>query len=333
MPQKIILGYYEIMAQETKLLNVYLAVGEDLLKRRRVLERLRKRLEDFGDISFNHDEFDGETAAGETIVSACNTLPFASEIRLVEVTNVDKLKKTDAEKLVGYLTSPCPSTILILSGDRLAKNTRLYKAVAGFGKTAIIDCAPMKRADLTVALRSMAVSHGFTITPNACEKLVELVGENTVHLDAELKKLGLAHQGNDPVTEHEVSSLVARVAEAKPWDFVDAFASRNTARCFHLIPLLKSTSPYALLAQCQTRIRELLCTKSLERNGSIGALAQTLNLQPWRVRNHRTWARNFTEEELVAALVSSRDAEKHMKSGQDPDRVFADWFSSVTIRH
>ena len=320
------------MAQEQKLLNVYLAIGEDLLKRRRVIERLRKRLETYGDISFNHDEFDGENASGDAVVAACNTLPFASEIRLVELSNVDRLKKADTEKLISYLESPCTSTILILSGDRLAKNSRLYKAVAAFGKTAIIDCAPMKRADLVVALRSMAVSHGFTITPNACEKLVQLVGENTVRLDVELKKLGLAHQGNDPVSEHEVASLVAQTAEAKPWDFVDAFASRNTARCFHLLPLLQSTSPYSLMAQCQTRIRELMCTKALEKNGRIGQLAQTLNLQPWRVRNHPSWARNFTDQELVSALVSSRDAEKLMKSGGDPERVFADWVCAVTHR-
>ena len=320
------------MTQETKLLNVYLAVGEDLLKRRRVVERLRKRLETYGDVSFNRDEFDGDTASGDAIVSACNTLPFASEIRLVEVSNVDRLKKADAEKLTAYLSSPCTSTILILTGDRLAKNTRLYKAIAAFGKNAVIDCTPMKRSDLAVALRSMAVSHGFTITPNACEKLISLVGEDTVRLDTELKKLGLAHQGNDPVSEHEVASLVAQTAEAKPWDFVDAFASRNTARCFHLLKLLQSASPYSLMAQCQTRIRELLCTKSLERSGNLAHLAQALNLQPWRVRNHPSWARNFTESELVHALISSRDAERQMKSGADPSRALIDWVSSVTIR-
>lgn len=314
------------------LLNVYLAVGEDALKRQRVIERLRKRLESYGDISFNNDVFESETASGAAIVSACNTLPFASEVRLVEVRDVAKLKKADAEELAKYLASPCESTILMLSGDKLAKNTKLYKAIAKFGDKAIIDCAPMRRADLVKSLRSMSVSHGFTMTPAACEKLVDLVGEDTVRIDTELKKLALAHNGNDPVTDSEVASLVAQTAEAKPWDFVDAFSARNTARCFHLLPLLESSSPYSLMAQCQTRIRELLCAQALDRRGQARDLPSVLKMPPWRVKNHLRWARGFTERELVNALSTSRDAEKRMKSGADPKLEFTDWFCSVTVR-
>ena len=45
------------MAQQktSKLLPVYLAVGEDTLKRRTVIERLRKRIEQQGSLEFNHD--------------------------------------------------------------------------------------------------------------------------------------------------------------------------------------------------------------------------------------------------------------------------------------
>ncbi|HIT51606.1 MAG TPA: DNA polymerase III subunit delta, partial [Candidatus Aveggerthella excrementigallinarum] len=78
-------------AQKTDtLLPVYLVVGEDELKRRTVLDRLRKRLERRGDIAFNSDEFDGAVATGEAVVAACNTVPFASDVRLVQVDAADK---------------------------------------------------------------------------------------------------------------------------------------------------------------------------------------------------------------------------------------------------
>lgn len=69
-------------------------------------------------------------------------------MRLVEVRAADKLKKADAEQLVSYLGSPNGSTVLALVAEKLAKNTRLYKAVAAAGKTAVIDCAPLKRYEL-----------------------------------------------------------------------------------------------------------------------------------------------------------------------------------------
>ena len=315
------------MADEktTALLAAYLVVGEDELKRRTVLGRLRARAAEAGELEFNHDEFDGEKASGEAIVGACNTLPFASELRLVEVTAADKLAKADSEALVDYLAQPCRTTVLALSATKLAKNTRLYKAVAALGKQAVIECAPMKKFELVKALRSMAVGHGFTITSSAAEKLVELVGEDTVALDSELRKLALAHGGNDAVTDREVEALVARTAEAKPWELVDAFAARNARRCAVLLPLLGSSSPYALIGMCTTRLRELACAKSLAARGEAGRLAEELKVPAWRVKNHATWASKFTEAELRRAFSTARDCERAMKSGTDPDAAFQDW--------
>ena len=69
------------------------------------------------------------------------------------------------------------------------------------------------------------------MTDSAAKLLVELVGEDTVHLDAELKKIALAHAGAQPVAPEEVSALVTRTSQAKPWDFTTPFTQRNVAEC------------------------------------------------------------------------------------------------------
>ena len=315
-----------------KLLPAYLAVGEDALKRRTVLERLRKRVGELGDLEFNHDEFDAERASGSDIAVACNTLPFASELRLVEVSRAEKLGKNDSDVICAYLAAPCESTVLVLSAEKLAKNTKLYKAFAAIGASAVIDCAPMKRYELVRALRSMAVGHGITITESAAETLVSYVGEDTIRLDTELRKLALAHSGSNPVSEREVASLVARTNEAKPWEFVDAFSARNAKECLRLLPLLGSTSPYALIGMCTNRLRELACAKSLDSRGQGRLLAETLKVPAWRVKNHVAWSRGFSERELVRAFIAARECERAMKSGTDPDSAFRDWFLGVVCR-
>lgn len=312
-----------------KLLPAYLAVGEDALKRRTVLERLRKRVAEYGDLEFNHDEFDGDRASGSDIAVACNTLPFASEIRLVEVARAEKLGKQDADVVCAYLAAPNESTVLVLSAEKLAKKTRLYKAVAAIGKTAVIDCAPMKRYELVRALRSMAVGHGITMTESAAEMLVSYVGEDTVRLDSELRKLALAHTGSDPVTQREVEGLVARTSEAKPWELVDAFSARDAKACLRLLSLLTSASPYALIGMCTNRLRELACAKSLDARGEGGQLAATLGVPAWRVKNHLAWARGYSEGELKKAFATARDCERAMKSGTDAQDAFRDWLFST----
>lgn len=322
------------MADSAKkpLLPAYLIVGEDALKQRTVLERLRARVASIGDISFNHDRFDGESASGDDIVAACNTLPFASEVRLVEVNNAEKLRKASADALADYLAAPSDTTVLAVSAVKLAKNSRLYKAIAAVGKQSIIDCTPRKAKDLDAFVRSMAVGHGYAITPSAAHVLVMLVGDDTVRLDSELRKLGLAHKGTDPITEHEVRSLVARTAEVKPWDFTNAFSARDIRACLDCIPHLENNSPYMLIGRCVTQIRELICAKSLDARGEGSRIAEELGGPAWRYKNHLRWARGFAPGELEHAIVTARDCERAMKSGTDPSLAFEQWLVATLAK-
>lgn len=315
--------------------TAFLINGEDALAREKFLVRLRERAAAYGDIDFNCDAFDGETALGGEIVDACNTVPFASEIRLVIVQNADRLKKADAEELVSYLKSPCESTVLALVAEKLAKNTRLYKAAAASGPKAVIDCSPVKSWELPKKVREMATGHGITLTPSAASLLVELVGENTVHLDAELKKLALSHTAKQSIGDAEIRALVMRSAEAKPWDFTAAFAERDLAAALKILSRLDSSSPYSLLGMTVTRVRELISYHALARRGqsSAKAFAAAMKMPEWKVKNHPAWAKKWSAAELRAALSSARDTERAMKSQSDADVLFRDWVIRTMAGH
>lgn len=313
--------------KDTTLLPAYLVNGEDHLKRERVLKRLKMRLEKEGDLSFNHDTFEGASASGEEIASACRVVPFASEKRLVAVNLADKLAKKSQAELVDYLKAPCESTVLVLVADKLAKNTALYKAVAGFGKSAVIECVPPKKKDLVNQVRDMAPSHGVTMTQGAAAALVELVGEDTVHLDAELEKLSLMQRSGDVIEEGQVRDAVARVSEVKPWEFVDAFAARALPECVRMLRLMPSASPYALLRQCVGRVRELMCAQVMLASGgnAVALVSEALKMPDWKVRGYVSCARNFTAAELRRALETSLETERKMKGGSVPEAAFLDW--------
>lgn len=320
----------ETKAQKNNaLLPAYLIAGADELKKERVMARLRKRIETMGDLSFNSEQFSGQTATGEEIVTACNTLPFACEVRLVQVEEVDKLKKADLTILLNYLENPCETTVLALIATTITKNSKLYKTITKIDKKAFIDCAPFARKDLGGAVRSMAVNHGVVFTDAASAALIDLVGTNTVALDGNIKKIALAHRGSDPVGEGEVYALVARTSSIKPWEFVNSFATRNIERTFLLLKRLDNASPIQLLSMCVTRIRELITVKALTQRGESSQLASVLKIPEWRVRNLRTQANKFSTAELIQALRYARDADQSMKSGKDPNATFFDWLIQV----
>lgn len=318
--------------QTQPLLPAYLLVGEDALKREAVLKRLTVRCAQLGDLSFNSDDLDGATASGEAIVASCNTVPFASDIRMVVVKNAGKLRAADAEKVVAYLKSPSPTTVLAMDAEKLAKNTKLYKAFAAVGKDAVIDCAPPKRKDLPAKVRAMAMNHGATITPGAANALVDLVGEDTVRLDGELKKIALAHCGTEPIGENEVLSMVARTSEVKPWEFDGAFMARDLKRAMLLLSRMPSVSPHALLPRCVNCLRELMATQAVMGRGGAAAVAAALKKQEWQVKSYPQYARRFTPEELRHAVQTSCEAERRMKSGADAMGAFVEWLTQTLGR-
>ncbi|QKF07002.1 DNA polymerase III subunit delta [Berryella wangjianweii] len=306
------------------LLPAFLAVGPDLLKQRRVAERMRERIAQTGDLSFNHERFEGAQAEGSQVVEACNTIPFMSDYRLVEVREADKLRKADAEAIVAYLSAPCDTTVLMLFAEKLAKNTRLHKAVAACGPRAVIDCAPLKRYELARAVREMAVTHGLTLSGSAAEALIELVGTDTLHLDAELCRLALEQGGRASLGEVEVRARVARTVDPEPWTVLDAMCQRDVAKCLSLMAQLPDGELFRLLSLAAARIRELICAQSVRRRGGVTIESQ-LGGPAGRYRNHAAWAQRFTEAELVHALVSLRDVEAAMKSGAGAREPLARW--------
>ena len=312
-------------SNDTQWLAAYLVVGEDELKREAVLKRLNDRFDAMGDRAFNSDVIDGSGAEEGTIVAACQTAPFLSPMRLVVVKNADKLRKPQVQNLVAYLKSPADTTVLVLIADKLAKNSALYKAVARVGAKAIIACDPPKARDLPRLVQNMAAQQGTAFSPAAVSRLIELVGEDTVHLNAEVEKIALAHRGSEEVTEGEVLTLVAPVAEVKPWEFLDAFSARDLKRTLAYWRRMPSVSAIGMVAMVATRLRELICAQTLDKRGEGGRLAEVLGKQSWQVKNHLRWARGFGEGALARALSGLMEAEWAMKSGGDADAVFVDW--------
>ena len=116
---------------ETGLLPAYLIVGTDGVKRDHAVSRMKARLEKSGMVEFNLDERDMTKDPDiESIIGSLNTFPMGSEFRLVILDGCSKLAKAVSESLVDYLASPSPTTVCLIIADSLAKNTRLYKAIA-----------------------------------------------------------------------------------------------------------------------------------------------------------------------------------------------------------
>lgn len=314
---------------DTQLLPAYLVVGTDGVKRDHAISRMKARLGKSGMVEFNLDERDMTKDPDiESIIGSLNTLPMGADFRLVILEGCQRLAKAVSEPLVEYLKDPCSSTVCLIVADSLAKNTRLYKAVAKIDKRAVVDCSTMKRWELPKRVQQMASQHGKTISVAAAEELVSRSGEDTRMLDNDLKKL--ASMTDAPQIElADVERWIVRTAEVQPWDFLNAVSARDMRRSMELFNLLPSKSyvwTYTLLCG---RIRELICAKALDARGQGRELAATLGLQGWQVKNHLGWARRFGMGELLSALEEAVDVESALKGSADSKTALLLWVTHI----
>lgn len=306
-----------------RLLCCYLVVGGDELKRDTAVSRLKARL-DPGLAAFNLDE---RTASADLtpndVLVSLDTMPMGQGFRLVIIHEADRLPKPVSEAIVSYLADPNPTTVLCLVAETLRKTTRLYKAVAKVGPHAVIDCTPMKRWKLPEYLQKHArAAVGMSIDRDAAEELVSRVGENTTMLDRQLRSVAEFCRDAGRITRADVEAHVARTAEVKPWDFLDAVCARDARRALELYNLMDRPSEIALLTLLTTRVRELVCAKSLDARGQEGNVASALGRQQWQVKNHVGWARRFGEGELERSLAACARCERALKGSDDSRTAF-----------
>lgn len=305
------------------LLPAYLAVGADELKRNTAMSRLKAKL-DPGLEAFNLDD---RTASADMVpndvIASLNTMPMGTDFRLVILRKADKLPKPVSEAVITYLANPNPGCVLFLDADTLPKGTRLYKAVKKVGDKAVIDCTPQKRWKLPDYVVKHCISAtGMPIDRDAADELVNRVGESTILLDRQVRSLAEFCRKQGRITLRDVEEHTARVAEVKPWEFLDAVCARDAGRAMSLYNLMDNPSQIALLSLVVMRLRELICAKALEERGEGALLASTLKKQDWQVKNHRAWARRFSVAELNHCLAACARCDRGLKSGADPDLEF-----------
>lgn len=305
------------------LLPAYLIVGADELKRDAAVRRLRSHVPaDMAD--FNLDELDGASLEEPgQLISSAQTMPFCADFRLVIVNGAGELAKTVSEAVVSYLADPNPQCVLCLVAEKLAKNTRLYRAVAKVGPHSVIDCAPLKRWELPPYVVKLAQKRGLSMDNAAAQELVERVGESTVALDNQIATLAQLVGDAGRITLADVEANVAQIAEVSPWAFADAVCERNAPRAMEMLNLMKAPSLVFLHSVLVGRLRELICAKSLDARGAASGLARELGRQSWQVKNHVRWSRAFGEEELVELLGQAAVCERALKGSQDSEAAFA----------
>lgn len=310
---------------------VYLIWGKEELLLAQAVQRLRDRVAEVADLDFNFDVFDGTNTEASAVISAANTLPFASERRLIVVKNVDKMIAAAQAELTAYAANPAPTACVVLVAASVSRGSRLFKAVDALGGAS--EYRPPKRNDYPSWVIAQFSSKGRQLSPDGAEALVRTVGRDLRRLDIEAEKI-IAFAGDKArIGREDVESVVSETAPSSIFEFVDALGTRECASALGLLADLidGGESVVGVHAMAVRHVRTLLSVRALiDRDVSEREIASEIRAADWQVRNFARQARRFEESDLIRALRAAAEAEEDMKTGgEDPRLALERWIIGV----
>ena len=283
-----------------QLLPVYLLIGSDRPKIVRALARLRAR---FGDESVEH--LAADSATGADAVAACNALGLfagAAGGRLVLVEGAEQWRKADVDAVTAYLADPVPGAVLALIARAPLRSDALPKAVAAAGQVLTYE-APKPR-DLPAWVRGQFEARDASIDQDAARALVEIVGDDLAALATEADKLATWSAGR-PLARDEIETLATPAREATAWALTDAWGERDLATLLAASEAeLERRDPFGVSTRLAAHVVLVRNVQVLAAEG-LGArdIAKRLKLHEFRIRKALSHARNYTPDELDAAVV------------------------------
>lgn len=309
---------------------VYLIHGSEELLLERAVHRLRSRLAEHADLDFNYVAFDGDAADPDEIVAAANTMPFMSERKLVVVRDVDRMPAAAQAVLAAYASDPSPFACLVLTAGKVDKGSKLYKAVAAAG--AVAEYTAPKRDGYVPWVADLFREHGKTVGADAAEVLVRAVGRDLRRLSVEVEKV-CAYSGDaTTLTRDDIEAVMSTTAPTSVFDFLDAVGARDCRTALRVLSDLLEEGEQLLGVHAMTlrHVRNLLSVRSLvDRGMTVQGIEPELGMQRWQARNLVRQAGRFELSELTRALVAAAEAERKMKTSQEPRLVFERWLVSV----
>jgi DNA polymerase-3 subunit delta len=294
---------------------VYLIYGSEELLLERAEKRLLDRLAAVADLDFNLERFDGATATADDVVNAANTMPFMSERRLVIVRDVDKMDAAALERLADYARDPAPYTALVLVATKIAKNSRIYKAVAATGVA--YEYAAPKRNEYAGEVLRLFRERGKRIGLPAAQRLVDVVGRDLRRLDIEAEKIAAFAGDRGSISISDVDAVAAASAETSLFELNDAVGDRDLVRSLRTLRKLLDAgeTPLGIEAMLARNVRSLIGAKALSGRGlAPDAMAPEIGMAPWQARNAARQASRYQAAELARALVGLAAVEGEMKT-------------------
>jgi DNA polymerase-3 subunit delta len=317
---------------------VYLVVGEERYLSDRVLAALKDATMKGGIAGFNEDKFLAGEASVDAVLSAAKMVPMMAKRRFVLARGLERWegKKSESDDdddapvdtkggkggspldaLAEYAKAPVPSTVLVLSANKLHGQRKIVTA-AKKGDF-IVSCEPLSRKELPGFVRKMAKDKGHDIAADVADHLAEIAGPELGYVADAIERLSLFVGEGAPITDDAVATMVTKVRQSTVWELLDALSKRRIDKA--MATLSDVVDPrdggLKLLGAVAWSVRQLVKMESALREGANeNEAAARAGVPPFRARDAAQTVRALPRGTLTIWLKLLAEADLALKSSR-----------------
>ncbi len=212
----------------------------------------------------------------------------------------------------------------IISGPALLPTSIVAKTLAA-GEMIVFPAKQGANAAARAAER--AAELGLSFAPDALERFLETVGQDTRSIYSELDKMkAYLGDGATSVSADDVAAVSSPGAgvETNPWDVTNAICERDARKAIEAARRLEGQNGYAIMvsAMAEKQFRQLVELKAAAEAGRLDAALR--DLKPWAARRMAASLRLWTLNELRTArmrFLALRERLMSATSASDEDMV------------
>lgn len=312
----------------------YLFMGDEEYLMKQAIGRLKDKYIDKNFETLNYIVLNGKKEDIDSLINACETLPFMNPKKLVVVEDInsflDNIEDRKMDELYSYIDRLGDFLILILldNENSLKKSRKLYKIYKA--KDNFVEFSKLGGRDLNNWVSSILTKNKRKMTPGDMEYFISESSYNSRNIDINLYDLEnqilqiIDHKKEELIDRQSIDAVLIRSIDTNIFELLDAINNFDSGKSLYIFnqmymdnePVLK------ILFMIIRQVRLILGVKLYKEKGyGDKQIQDKLGIKSYEYRKISALAPRFTLRKLTDTMEDLLDADRKIKSTSIEDKL------------
>lgn len=312
---------------------IYILYGDEPFFIDAVSDYIEKNVLDEAERGFNQIVMYGKECKMAEVVENAKRFPMMAQHQVIIVKEAQHLSR-EWDAFEAYAKQPQASTILVFNYKYKKPDMRL-KAFKEIKKTAVMmESKPLYENKVPAFINQIVAAQGFKIDPNACQMLVEYIGNDLSRIQNEIGKLAINLEAGALITPQVIEDNIGISKDYNNFELRKALGARDTVKVFKIANYFaqnEKDNPIVLTSSTLFSLFTQLLKVHALNDHSPASVAKAAGVNPFFVGEVLTAARNYPMKYCSRAINILRTMDMKSKGVNSHDTSSGDILKEALV--